>query len=308
MFKPKVFISGISGFLGQSLAQALQKDFLVTGCYFSNPIRVPNTQIFPINPKNPEVLETIVRLQAPDFIINASGIHDRKKIDDQPKLSDQINIVEPVSLAILSHKIHAKFIQISCSSIFDGSQGNYREKDTSFTMDDSLGKQKIAAESFIRAQTIESTILRVGSVVGAGPGFRNTKFDSIRKKIAKNESIEISHKKIHSFLSSISFAQGIRYILLGQFPTKHRIFHLGGAKITEADFVKNWLRIINKTEIKLHPPEEDKAKNLSLDSSLFEEVFSPWKAESQEQLYLNLISSLAPGLDQKKFIPKNLSF
>ena len=84
--KPKVFINGISGLLGFHLAWRLRKDFLVSGTSFQNHVTIPDVQVFPINLINIETLDTLVRLQQPDFFINAIGLNDRAEVEKQQKL------------------------------------------------------------------------------------------------------------------------------------------------------------------------------------------------------------------------------
>ena len=136
-----LFRSGISGLLGYSLALHLRKNFLVAGSCFQNQVYIPDVQVYPITLKSVDVLEAIVRTQHPDFIIGAVGINDPKDVEDQPKVSEMVNVMLPVSMAILSSRIKAKYIALSCAEVFDGEKGNYSEDDTAFTLNDSVGKQ-----------------------------------------------------------------------------------------------------------------------------------------------------------------------
>src|SRR5688500_1590979 len=130
--KQKVFIVGVSGLLGYHLARRLQPDFLISGAYFDHRVFIPDAQLYPISLQSMEVLETIVRTQAPDILINCMSVTDRRVVLEQAKLADNINVLFPVSLAILASKIKAQFIQICCADVYEGSKGNYSEEDNQY--------------------------------------------------------------------------------------------------------------------------------------------------------------------------------
>jgi dTDP-4-dehydrorhamnose reductase len=299
--KLKVFIVGVSGLLGYHLARRLQPNFLVSGAYFEHRVFIPNAQLYPVSLKSLELLETIVRMQEPDILINCMGITDRRTVVEQFKLSDNINVLLPVSLAVLASKIKAQFIQIGCADVYEGSKGNYSEEDNQYTLDDPIGKQKITAASYIRAQTIESTILRVGCVMGIGHPYRLSAFDKLRVKSARGDALTASKKKKHSYISTRSFANAMHVLLSAPFTGKHRTFNIGGAALTEYDFLKSWLKVIGKDSVSVKTPEEDRPHDISLNSALMAKTFSAWNPESKQELYLNLLADLSPGAGTGKW-------
>lgn len=299
--KPKVFIVGISGLLGHSLGQHLRKNFLVAGACFRNQVIIPDVQVFPITLKSMEVLEAVLRMQRPDYVISAVGMSDRKEVEEQAKLSDTINIGIPVSMAILSSRLKAKYIFIGCSEVFDGEKGNYVEEDNDFTLTDSVGKQKIAAYSFIRAQTLESTSLRLGRVLGMGHPWRPSFFDRIRVCASNKQPYEASKNKSRSYISTHSFVRAMELVLQGEFPSRHRLFHLGGANTTEHAMVSDWYKLMNRDPKLVQVLEGDFKRDLTLNCGLFEKSFPAWKAESKGQLFSNLIEDMSPAVGVKKW-------
>jgi dTDP-4-dehydrorhamnose reductase len=299
--KPKVFILGVSGLIGYHLARRLQPDFLVSGAYFGNRVDIPRAQLYPVNLKTLEVLETVVRVQNPDILINCMGVTDRKLLAEQPKLGDNINIVLPVSFALLATKMRAQFVQIGCADVFEGDTGNYSEEDTSFTLDDILGKQKITAATYIRAQTLESTTLRAGCVMGLGHPYRLSAFDRLRIKVTRKDQLIAAKKRVHSYISTRSLVNGIHAILSHPFPGKHRTFHLGGPALSEYDFVNGWINVLGQEGLKIKSPQDESARNTSLNSALLARTFPEWQPETKAELYLNLLRDLAPGLGVQKW-------
>lgn len=298
--KPKVFVLGASGLLGYSLARHLSREFLVSGASFQHQVSLPGAQIFPIDPKKPEILETLVRIAAPDLVVNAVGITDPRAIAAHPKLADNYNILMAVSLALLSAKMKAPFVQISCASVYDGSGSNYREDNLDFAFHDDHAKQKLAAESYIRAQTMESTTLRVGPVMGLGHPYRPSAFDRLRFAVGAGQTIEARKKSIASFISTHSFAEAVAQVLKGGPPGKHRLFNVGGPTMSEFDFYEGWARLLGNSSL-VKPAQDDDGRNHSIQTGAFTTAFPNWKPETKEELYLNLLKDLSPGVGIKKW-------
>jgi len=302
--KPRVFILGISSLLGNALAWHLRKKFDVTGAYFHNPVYIPDVQSYPISSlaQAGNILETLVQVLNPNFCIMAAGINDRKLCTENTKGTELLNIHLPLSLAIVTNRIKAKNIHLSCADIFDGHQGSYKEKDvTSYSLEE-YSKQKISAESFIKIQTMENTTLRLGRVVGLGSPFRYNYFDHIRSKLAAGKSLITSPNKIHSFLSLRSFCSAIETILENPIPTQQRLFHVGGPSLSEKDLVEKLCTIwgYNKNLLSIPNQDEDYKSNLSIDSSLFSSTYSSWKEETKEELINSIVQDLKPAQNTKK--------
>jgi len=299
--KQKVLIVGSSGFLGYHLALALRADYLVAGISFRHFSPIPNTVSFPLDPKRLDSVDIIVRFQKPDFVINAAGMHDQELAKENGNLSDTLNSLLPVSLAVVSGRIKCKFIHINCAAVYDGESGNFKEDSTDLALTSEFGKQKIAAESFIRAQTMESTLLRVGKVMGIGQPHQASLFDLYRTMLSGAENIEASTKSFDSYLSTKSFTSGLQEILKGEFPSKHRIFNLGGPRLSERDFLEGWANLITKNTGNLKNKPEDAPRDHSICSDLFEKNYPNWKQEKARHLYENLWQDFFPAYS----IPKN---
>jgi dTDP-4-dehydrorhamnose reductase len=300
--KPKVFIIGISGLLGHRLAMHLREKFFVSGAYFGHQTEIPGVQSYPVSYQSLDTLEPLVRIQCPDFTINAIGVTDPKTIAEQEKIAENMNIMMAVSFAVLANKIRAKHIHLSCAKVYDGTDGNYQEDNADFTMHDEFGKQKIAAETYIKTQTLESTILRVGKVMSLGHAYRPSAFDKVRFALAAKKPIEVSAKRKQSHLSGFSFADAVERILSNEIPMKHRTFNLGGAPLSDREFALGWAQLMGlESKLVKDPAEGGAIRDITMDSKQFAEAYPGWKAESREELYLNILKELCPGVGVKKW-------
>lgn len=293
--KQKVLIVGSSGFLGYHLALALREEYFVAGISFRNYSPIQNTEIFPLDPKKLDSVDMIVRSQKPDFVINAAGIQNHTIAKENGKLSDSLNSLLPVSLAVASGRMKSKFIHINCTAVYDGDSGNYKEDSNDLALTSEFGKQKIAAESFIKAQTMESTILRVGKVMGIGQPHQASLFDLYRTLLSGTENIEASTKSFDSYLSTLSLCAAIREILSAEIPNRHRIFNLGGPRLSERDFLEGWANLITKNTSSLKNKPDDIPRDHSVSSALFEKTYPNWKQEKARTLYENLWQDFFPA-------------
>lgn len=297
--KPKVFILGLSGFIGHALARHLREKFTVTGCYFSNPVHLHDVHAFPVSLKNDtDMLERLLSIQAPDFAISAIGINDLKKIATNEKIAETINLTVPLSFALMAGRNRAKHIFISCGEIFDGQKGNYDENSKDISAIGNFSKAKSTADIYIRAQTTEGTTLRVGKVVGLGHHYRHSFLDELRARLQSEKPYYADENKFNSYISTISLAKAVEEILLNPFPAnKQRIFHLGGPRASEMEIatILSLACGLNTKYLKPNPNSEQKV-DLTLNSALMESSFQ-WKAESREQLIENVLSEMKPGLN-----------
>ena len=211
-----------------------------------------------------------------------------------------VNIMIPVSMAILAGRLKAKYISLGCSEVFDGNKGNYTEEDTDFTLADVVGKQKITAHSYIRAQTLESTTLRLGRVLGIGHPYRSSFFDRIRTMASAKKPYEASKRKKRSYISTNSVVTAVEQVLAAEIPSKHRTFHVGGANMTEHDLVRSWYQLMG-SDPGLVSDLQDSPRDLSLDCKFMEAQFPKWKAEQKNDLLLNLLGELSPAVGNKKW-------
>ena len=300
--KPKIFVVGASGLVGFNLAYRLKEDFFVSGATFRNHILIPGTEIFPVDMKKIEVVDNIIRMQEPDFVINALGLTDPKAVLDFPKLADTLNTVMATSLAVLCSRLKAKFIHISCALVYEGADGNFREDHTNFSLTNELAKQKFSAESFIRSQTMESTMLRLGKVVNIGQPHAPSPFDKARSMIGRKETFVARKKRIDSYISGASLAAAVKEIISNEIPNRHRILNLGGPALSEFDFYEGWARIVTGSASEIKPHLEDSPRNTSINSQQFMKAYPNWKQETQKDLYLHLLQDLNPGIGVRKSI------
>jgi dTDP-4-dehydrorhamnose reductase len=169
-----------------------------------------------------------------------------------------------------------------------------------FAFHDEYAKQKLAAESYIRAQTMESTTLRVGTVLGLGHPYRPSAFDRFRFALGAGQTVEAMKKSVASYISTHSFCDAVAEVLKAGPPGRHRLYNVGGPAMSEFDFYEGWARLLGNPSL-VKPAQDDEGRNHSVQTGAFSGAFPQWKPETKEELYLNLLKDLSPGVGVKKW-------
>lgn len=302
--KARIFIVGLSGFLGYNLAYYLRHRYSVTGAYFSNFISIPEVHSVFLDLTKKEYLDRLVRMLRPDITIFAAGLNSSPDCSRNPKLAEALNMYLPLELAQSALQNGAKNIHLSCSQIFDGHGKFAKETDKNYTAQ-AFGRTKLTGESYIRAQTMENTTVRFGRVLGLSHFRRPSYFDKLRIAVAEKNVYTVREDKIYSFMSMPSFLRAMDSLLEAPFPAVHRTYHWGGYASREIDLVSKVFALLGgdsrKIVHQLDSPSEEEAEGLrlnpvrdySLDSSLFSASF-PWKQDTEAEVLTYLKQCLVP--------------
>ncbi len=95
-------------------------------------------------------LETFIRLQKPQAIVNASAYTAVDRAEQEQELAFQVNSRAPGLMAELARALNAVFIHVSTDYVFDGALGRpYVETDTPNPLN-VYGKSKLAGEQAIQ--------------------------------------------------------------------------------------------------------------------------------------------------------------
>jgi dTDP-4-dehydrorhamnose reductase len=302
--KARIFILGISGFLGYHLAWRLREKYSVTGSYFSNLISIPDVHTFPIDLTKKEYVDRLIRMLRPDFTIMASGINDSKRCADNPKLAEAMNTYIPLELAQSAVQHGAKNIHLSCSQIFDGSGKNAGENDKNFTSQ-AFGRTKLTGESYIRSQTMENTTIRFGKVLGLSHYRRPSYLDKLRSSLSQGKKTTLKEVKTYNFMSIDSFVSAIEAVIENNIPPTQRVFHVGGPAMKEIDMSRLIAKAFGASpdliQEQLQQNEEEfeglrisSKRDYSLSTELFETTYG-WKPETIDGLMQTIRSHLIPA-------------
>lgn len=329
--KKRLFIFGVSSFLGYNLALRFRHEYTVIGVYFTNPVFIPGCHIFPLSLQKIDIVDRLIMLLNPDYVINAMGLSDPRACVENENLADTLNSLMPLSLAKASIRAHARFIQLSTAMVYDPAGKDRKENNRNFSATN-FGKSKLAGENYIRAQTMESTVLRVGKIVGLGNPHRLNDFDKLRMALSLDIDVEADEKLTYSYISLFNFLNAVEEILKGKFTNTHRTFNVGGPAMNELYMKKKAAGIMGFDEsvVKQKTYQQKKAaagesdeeeeeelmpsggsqmapivveRNYTINSDSFSQRFENWKPEIEDEFFYNIQRGLNVGYSDRPLNP-----
>jgi dTDP-4-dehydrorhamnose reductase len=255
----RVFIVGISSFIGSNLALRLSKDFRVFGSYFRNHVFIPDCDVFRVDLFDQEKMYNIIRRLKPDYIIHAAGITDLAYCQNNTKMAEDINAGTCRYLLGMAESLYSRFILISTDSVFDGRKGNYTEYDKPTTLNE-YGRSKKSAEILTARYGTKTNIIRLGRVYGLSNGRNLSLFDKLLIGIANKEGISLMSGIKRSYIYIDDVAQAFYQVLTS--PPKFVLYNLGGEEpCSEYELGLRFTRQINTkvnivNEHKITSPKE----------------------------------------------------
>jgi nucleoside-diphosphate-sugar epimerase len=166
LVKPKVLVTGASGFIGQAVCRALiDAGYSVTGQIFRRTAPVG------VDPVRINLLADTLELDGSNFVavIHLAALAHTPSTQDSHDRLWRLNVATTEALALQSAHIGAQFVFISTTKVL-GENGAWSD-DASPAPENGYAQAKFAAESLIvNVPNLKFTILRPPLVYGPGVG------------------------------------------------------------------------------------------------------------------------------------------
>lgn len=232
MKKPKLLITGASGFLGSHLCRIALGKYTVFGLSNENKILINNLKVLSADLCDSKALKTLFTQVKPDAVIHAGAMSAPNMCQQYPSESDKINVSASLQIAELCSKEDIPMVFISTDLVFDGCEGNYSEKDPVSPVS-LYGEQKVKAESGILSLLPNAVICRMplmfGDVTGSSQSFIQPMIHSFNAAVEQT----LFTDEFRTPVSALSAAKGILLAL----EKTTGIIHLGGReRISRYDF------------------------------------------------------------------------
>jgi len=172
MERPVCVVGGSGQIGGWLIQQFTAGGHPVISTYHQHPL----SDALPLDATDAGQVHALMARLKPSVIINslnAKGGTDACEMD--PALAQRAHFETAQHLANAAREVNAKFVQISTDYVFDGSSGPYREDDVPAPLS-RLGRAKLEAEQYIRAQSPEALIIRTSFVFSWTPGSATKNF------------------------------------------------------------------------------------------------------------------------------------
>ena len=124
----RVFITGVSGLLGMTLADTLVKQGAdVSGTYNRNRIQIDGAALSKLDLTDTEGMHREIARIGPDVILHTAALTNLRECELHPTLARQINLESTSFLCREAMGAGARFVFFSTDSVFNGKKGNYNE-------------------------------------------------------------------------------------------------------------------------------------------------------------------------------------
>ncbi len=227
MSKPKLVITGASGFLGYHLVRIAAEMFDVYALYnslkgdfeFVNWLQCDITNHIQVV----DLLEDI----EPDFIIHAAACADTNFCELHPKESRLVNVDATINLVGIAADFNIPFVFTSTDLVFDGEREMYKEEDVVNPVNE-YGRQKAEAERVVLEIYPNSLVTRLplmfGDVKAGGNG------NYLRRFIADNNEGKVS-SLFRDEYRSIGGAYSIAKAILALMANQNGIVQIAGKEV-----------------------------------------------------------------------------
>lgn len=275
----RIMVLGATGMLGhQVLKTCGERGLQVTGVARN---LLPGHSIRQIDDvRNLAAMETIIREEKPDWVINGIGIVVQLPLARDYHESVSINSLLPHQLEKMGARYGFRLIQISTDCVFNGRKGMYTEQDQP-DAEDLYGKTKELGEVNYGCGITIRTSLIGHEIVKPAHGL-------LEWFLAQDTQILGYTRAVFSGLSTPEFARVLLdFVIPSELPAG--IYHLASEPISKYALLKQVAAVYRK-KIRIEPSEE-LVVDRSLDGSLFN-ILTGYRAPGWSEMLISTFETL----------------
>lgn len=281
----RILVTGISGFIGWSLANALANTHEVIGVYGTRKVQSALFSCIQVDLTQEDELVAALAAVQPDTIVHCAALSQPNQCELNPNSSFAINVAATQMLAKLSASEGIKLVFTSSDLVFDGERGNYAEDD-SVNPINLYGEHKALAERVLSELCASFAICRMPIMFGTPSNGAASFIQGFLNKLNNQEPLQLFHDEYRSILHATDAVDGL--IMAAE--KVSGIIHLGGKeRLSRYDFglllAENMgfpTALIHKSSQKDIVMPAKRAADVSLNSSFaYASSFKPLSVEDR---------------------------
>lgn len=184
MEKPRLLVTGGSGYLGGWVVRLARPGWDVTATYLSHPVDGPGVSWCRLDVRDRPAVAALVEEVHPAVIIHTAAMNPGGGRDIRAT-----NIAGSYHVARAAARWDARLVHVSTDVLFDGERGNYVEEDPPSPVTP-YGRSKARAEEEVEQSGAEAMIVRTSLIYGWRPE-RDRQTRWMLDKLAAGEPIRL---------------------------------------------------------------------------------------------------------------------
>jgi len=125
----KLLITGVSGMLGNNLAQFFKGQYEILGLYNRNRVDIGNISTLRCDLGEKGAARLVIQSFKPDIILHCAGLADVDQCEHEPGLAETTNVLATRYLVEEIQDPETKLVYISSDAVYRGDKGNFTEQD-----------------------------------------------------------------------------------------------------------------------------------------------------------------------------------
>ena len=160
MTKPRMLVTGGSGFLGRWVVCLARTDWDVTATYLNNPVVGPYAHWRSLDVRNRPAVTSLMEETIPRVVVHTAALNP-----GQGSAFSAVNEQGTQNVAEAAALIGARLVHVSTDVVFDGKQGSYVEQDLPAPIT-AYGRSKALAEIAVHRSGARAIIVRTSLIYG----------------------------------------------------------------------------------------------------------------------------------------------
>ena len=217
----RIFITGISGFLGITLADIFydhSNEYTIQGQYNNYkafPDEMPHLDALKLDITDMDRLRDVIIKFEPDMILHCAALRDLSYCETHPNEAEHVNVTGTENIVQLCDELGLKLVLLSTDLVFSGEEIRYVEASETEPLN-KYAETKVACEKLVRRrlQSDQWLIVRVSVLFGIHRLLRRADFVKfILNRLRKNQEVKVFYDKYRNVTHVSWAAKAIKMLI-----------------------------------------------------------------------------------------------
>jgi dTDP-4-dehydrorhamnose reductase len=260
----KVFISGISGFVGSRLAESLAGEHDLCGSRHSRPGLAADAEIAVLDlAGEPRAVVDLLEGMRPDVVVHCAAISRPAEVAADPRRAQRVNVEAGHWIASWCRRRERPLLAFSSDTVYPDAAhrpappGGWSESDAPGPLSE-YARSKVALEQAVAGAFPPATLLRCSLVYGRTPAGGNSFTGWLARQMAGEDPVPVFRDNLRHAIAAAQLT-GILARLLSAPPAG--ALNLGGADYLSREAIaRRWCAHTGADPARLQPLDQAEAR------------------------------------------------